>query len=204
MGVNYIYGTYLVLVGLRTIGSEPMSPEVEEAVAWLRRVQNSDGGWGETCESYNHPELKAQGSSTPSQTAWALLGLMAAGDFESPVILQGMNFLLERQNPDGSWPEPEFTGTGFPGHFYINYHQYRNQFPLTALGRFTRRSQTERRLVSLKFQEWVSALTTPIRPVSFLRDLLARSYNSIRSRRCSGGPGSLSVTKHHDRRRSHQ
>jgi squalene-hopene/tetraprenyl-beta-curcumene cyclase len=138
-GVNYIYGTYLVLVGLRTINSEPMSSEVEEAVAWLRRVQNSDGGWGETCESYNHPELKAQGSSTPSQTAWALLGLMAAGDFGSAALMRGINFLLERQNPDGSWPEPEFTGTGFPGHFYINYHQYRNQFPLTALGRFAAR-----------------------------------------------------------------
>lgn len=93
---------------------------------------------GETCESYKRPELRGKGPSTPSQTAWALLGLMAAGDDESAAVTAGIQYLLDHQNNDGSWPEAEFTGTGFPGHFYINYHQYRNQFPLTALGRYAK------------------------------------------------------------------
>ncbi len=139
-GVNYIYGTYMALVGLRSVAEfacfDMRCDQVKKAVAWLRSVQNADGGWGETCGSYKHPELRGKGSSTPSQTAWALIGLMAAGDFESDSVKSGIAFLLNRQNADGSWPESEFTGTGFPGHFYINYHQYRNQFPLTALGRY--------------------------------------------------------------------
>lgn len=139
-GVNYIYGTYLALVGLRTIapyiGFDMECDQVKQAAAWLRSVQNTDGGWGETCESYKKPELRGIGPSTPSQTAWALLGLMAAGDYETASVKQGVEYLLSKQNADGSWPEAEFTGTGFPGHFYINYHQYRNQFPLTALGRY--------------------------------------------------------------------
>ena len=135
-GVNYIYGTYLALVGLEAVGFEMKRDEVRRAAEWLRSVQNADGGWGETCESYVKPELRGQGPTTASQTAWALMGLMAAGDYQSEAVKRGIEFLLERQNADGSWPEPEFTGTGFPGHFYINYHQYRNQFPLTALGRY--------------------------------------------------------------------
>lgn len=139
-GVNYIYGTYLALVGLRSIstyvGFDMECDQVKQAAAWLRSVQNSDGGWGETCESYKAPNLRGKGPSTPSQTAWALMGLMAAGDFETDNVRMGIDFLLSKHNPDGSWPEAEFTGTGFPGHFYINYYQYRNQFPLTALGRY--------------------------------------------------------------------
>jgi squalene-hopene/tetraprenyl-beta-curcumene cyclase len=135
-GVNYIYGTYLALVGLEAIGYDLRRAEVRRAVEWLCGAQNADGGWGETCESYLKPELRGRGASTPSQTAWALIGLMAAGEGDSAAVRRGIEFLLERQNADGSWPEPEFTGTGFPGHFYINYHQYRNQFPLTALGRY--------------------------------------------------------------------
>ncbi len=142
-GVNYLYGTYLALVGLRAIapyaGFDMDCAQVKQAAAWLRSVQNGDGGWGETCASYKQPELRGIGPSTPSQTAWALLGLMAAGDFESESVKNGVAYLLGKQNADGSWPEAEFTGTGFPGHFYINYHQYRNQFPLTALGRYFRR-----------------------------------------------------------------
>jgi squalene-hopene/tetraprenyl-beta-curcumene cyclase len=135
-GVNYIYGTYLVLVGWKAIGFDMTRSEAERAATWLRSVQNADGGWGETCESYKRPELRGQGASTASQTAWALLGLMAAGDYESESVRRGIGYLLNTLNEDGSWPEAEFTGTGFPGHFYINYHQYRNQFPLTALGRY--------------------------------------------------------------------
>lgn len=139
-GVNYIYGTYLALVGLRSIapyaGFDMDCDQVKQAAAWLRSVQNEDGGWGETCESYKNPSLRGKGPSTPSQTGWALIGLFAAGDYESDSVRQGIDYLLEMQLDDGSWPEAEFTGTGFPGHFYINYHQYRNQFPLTALGRY--------------------------------------------------------------------
>jgi len=139
-GVNYIYGTYLALVGLRSIA--PYLPfdmecaQVKKAAAWLRGIQNVNGGWGETCASYKEPGLRGQGPSTPSQTAWALLGLMASGDFQSDSVQRGINYLVSKQNTDGSWPEPQFTGTGFPGHFFINYHQYRNHFPLTALGRY--------------------------------------------------------------------
>jgi squalene-hopene/tetraprenyl-beta-curcumene cyclase len=139
-GVNYIYGTYLALVGLRSIapfaGFDMNCERVKRAAVWIRSVQNFDGGWGETCDSYKKPELRGKGPSTPSQTAWALIGLMAAGDYESDSLKRGIEYLVVNQNSDGSWPEAEFTGTGFPGHFYINYHQYRNQFPLTALGRY--------------------------------------------------------------------
>ncbi len=146
-GVNYIYGTYLALVGLRAIASyanfDMQGDVTQRAAGWLRSVQNTDGGWGETCASYKRPELRGQGASTPSQTAWALLGLMAAGDFDSGTIKQGIAYLLTLQNPDGSWSEAEFTGTGFPGYFYINYHQYRNQFPLAALGRYAQGQVTQ-------------------------------------------------------------
>ena len=137
-GVNYIYGTYLALVGLHAIGFDGRE-ELRRGADWLRRAQHEDGGWGESCATYSSPELRGKGPSTASQTAWALLGLMAAGDYESQAVNLGIEFLLERQSEDGNWAEPEFTGTGFPGHFYINYHQYRNQFPLTALGRFYHR-----------------------------------------------------------------
>jgi squalene-hopene/tetraprenyl-beta-curcumene cyclase len=147
--VNYIYGTYLALTGLRSIapvsGFNMECDRVKLAINWLRGIQNDDGGWGETCNSYRKPELRGKGPSTPSQTAWALIGLMAAGDYESESVRLGIEYLLNKQNPDGSWPEPEFTGTGFPGHFYINYHQYRNQFPLTALGRYRKWSSEDRR-----------------------------------------------------------
>jgi len=139
-GVNYIYGTCLALAGLHSIapfaGFDMECDEVKQAAAWLRSVQNSDGGWGETCWSYKQPEMRGKGPSTASQTAWALIGLMAAGDYDTGNVRMGIEYLLDKQNADGSWPEPEFTGTGFPGHFYLNYHQYRNQFPLTALGRY--------------------------------------------------------------------
>jgi squalene-hopene/tetraprenyl-beta-curcumene cyclase len=142
-GVNYVYGSYLVLVGWKAIGFDMTRVEAKRAADWLRSVQNADGGWGETCESYKRLELRGQGTSTASQTAWALLGLMAAGDYESDSVTRGIAYLLDNLNEDGSWPEAAFTGTGFPGHFYINYHQYRNQFPLTALGRYNAHRKAE-------------------------------------------------------------
>jgi squalene-hopene/tetraprenyl-beta-curcumene cyclase len=113
---------------------------LDRGAAWLLRVQRSDGGWGETAHSYDDPAKKGAGPSTPSQTAWALLGLLAVykrlSDTGRLAVDRGVSFLLERQRPDGSWDEPEFTGTGFPGHFYLNYNLYRDHYPLTALGRY--------------------------------------------------------------------
>ncbi len=139
-GVNYIYGTSSVLVGLGTLGEDMRAPFVQKAVRWMKAIQNSDGGWGECCESYENPALKRSGRSTPSQTAWAVLALIAAGEWSCEEVMQGISYLLERQLADGTWEEPEFTGTGFPKYFLINYHNYRNCFPLMALGKFLSRA----------------------------------------------------------------
>lgn len=139
-GVNYIYGTGAVLPALKAIGEDMTRPYVRRAVGWLLGCQNSDGGWGESCASYEDPSLKGKGESTASQTAWALLGLLAATPEDADGLLwqaiaKGVTFLVETQNEDGTWEEPQFTGTGFPRDFYINYHLYRNYWPLMALGR---------------------------------------------------------------------
>ncbi len=135
-GVNYIYGTWSVLCGLKGIGEDMSSPYIRRAVAWLQDHQNEDGGWGETCASYKYPELRGQGPSTASQTAWALLGLIAAGEAGSPAVAKGIRYLVQTQTPSGRWEEPYFTGTGFPQHFMIRYHLYRDYFPLMALGNY--------------------------------------------------------------------
>jgi squalene-hopene/tetraprenyl-beta-curcumene cyclase len=135
-GVNYIYGTSLVLAGLAAVGEDMKSPYIRKAVAWLRNAQKPDGGWGECCESYEDSTLKCRGGSAPSQTAWAILALLAAGEETSAEVLRGIQYLLKRQLPDGTWEEESFTGTGFPRHFMIRYHNYRNCFPLMALGKF--------------------------------------------------------------------
>ncbi len=135
-GVNYIYGTWSVLPALKAIGEDMRQPFVQRAVAWLQARQNPDGGWGETCESYRRPELKGQGESTASQTAWALMALMAAGHLQSPEVRAGINYLVTTQTPEGRWQEEYFTGTGFPAHFMIRYHLYRDCFPLMALGQY--------------------------------------------------------------------
>jgi squalene-hopene/tetraprenyl-beta-curcumene cyclase len=134
-GVNYLYGTGGVLRALETFG---MAREdyCRRAVAWMRSVQNPDGGFGESLASYDDPALKGQGTSTASQTAWTLIGLLAASEPDDPAVDPAVLFLLERQNPDGSWDEKEFTGTGFPRVFYLKYHLYRNSFPLYALARY--------------------------------------------------------------------
>jgi squalene-hopene/tetraprenyl-beta-curcumene cyclase len=121
-----------VLCGLASIGEDMSKPYVQYAVRWLKGCQKPDGGWGECCDSYKDPVLKSHGMSTPSQTAWALLGLMAAGEVMSPEVKKGVLYLLNTQKPDGTWDEEEFTGTGFPKFFMIRYHNYRNCFPLTA------------------------------------------------------------------------
>ena len=164
-GVNYIYGTWQVLVGLAAIGLSESDPLIRRGANWLLSCQQACGGWGESADSYEHPELKGQGPCTPSQTAWALLGLMAASgatagssssaqpgatagssssadprsrDKTAPAIDRGIRYLLDTQNPDGSWDEPEFTGTGFPRVFYLRYHYYRIYFPLLALTTYQR------------------------------------------------------------------
>ena len=132
-GVNYIYGTMLVLRGLEAMGVDHHEPYVQQAAEWLRMVQNSDGGWGETCDSYDNPNAKGVGPSTPSQTAWAILGLLAANDTRSDSVARGIAYLLRTQKRDGSWEERNYTGTGFPRVFYLQYHMYRQYFPLLAL-----------------------------------------------------------------------
>ena len=164
-GVNYIYGAGAVLPGLQAIGENMSRPYVRKAVEWLLEHQNGDGGWGESCGSYVDPALHGVGPSTASQTAWALLGLLAAGEVNHPAVRAGVEYLAKTQQDDGTWDEPYFTGTGFPGYgvgaqgsrtneqervrrqgldmgssFMINYHLYRNCWPLLALGRYRRLS----------------------------------------------------------------
>jgi squalene-hopene/tetraprenyl-beta-curcumene cyclase len=139
-GVNYIYGTSSVLCALALIAPHRHRVNIERGTTWLKSCQNPDGGWGETCYSYNNPSLKGQGKSTASQTAWALIGLIAAGkatgNFAKEEMTRGVGYLVDTQQLDGSWDESEFTGTGFPGHFYLKYHFYQQYFPLLALGRY--------------------------------------------------------------------
>jgi len=149
-GVNYIYGTFLVLRGLQAIGVDQNEPQVQQGAEWIRMVQNSDGGWGESLNSYDDPNTRGVGISTPSQTAWAILGLLAAGDNRSDSVAKGIRWLLERQKTDGAWDESLgegknrqaiYTGTGFPRVFYLAYHMYRNYFPLLALTTYQRAMQ---------------------------------------------------------------
>jgi squalene-hopene/tetraprenyl-beta-curcumene cyclase len=135
-GVNYIYGTWQVLRGLSAIGEDMDQPYVRRAVRWLLSHQNADGGWGESIESYDEPSQRGQGASTPSQTAWALMGLIAAHQAEHPSVRHGVRYLLDRQDARGTWAQELWTGTGFPRVFYLNYHGYRHYFPLMALGEY--------------------------------------------------------------------
>jgi squalene-hopene/tetraprenyl-beta-curcumene cyclase len=137
-GVNYIYGTMQVLRGLEAIGLDNHEAMVQQAAEWLRSVQNADGGWGEACGSYDDPNTKGVGPSTASQTAWAVLGLLAAGDTRSDCVGRAIAYLLKNQKKDGSWDEPYFTGTGFPRVFYLKYHLYRQYFPLLALTEYAK------------------------------------------------------------------
>jgi squalene-hopene/tetraprenyl-beta-curcumene cyclase len=149
-GVNYIYGTFLVLRGLDAMGIDHHEPQIQQAAEWIRMIQNSDGGWGESLLSYDEPDQRGIGPSTPSQTAWAILGLLAAGDNRSDSVAKGIRWLLERQKSTGEWDESTgegsarqalYTGTGFPRVFYLAYHMYRNFFPLLALTTYKRAMQ---------------------------------------------------------------
>ena len=136
-GVNYIYGTWSVLAGLRAIGEDLSAPYIRRAVSWLESKQNPDGGWGESCLSYrDDADYRGIGESTPSQTAWALMGLMSAGAIDSFSVARGVQFLLRQQAKDGSWQEIAHTGTGFPRVFYLRYHWYCQYFPLWALAMY--------------------------------------------------------------------
>ena len=135
-GVNYVYGTWQVLRGLRALGLNMREPWLMKARAWLDSVQLEDGGWGERCDTYNDPVFKGQGPSTPSQTAWAVMGLCAFDDPNMASLQRGVEYLVRAQSPDGSWPELETTGTGFPRVYYLKYDMYRNSWPLLALATY--------------------------------------------------------------------
>jgi squalene-hopene/tetraprenyl-beta-curcumene cyclase len=135
-GVNYIYGTWQVLLGLEAVGMPKSHPLMESAAQWLLSHQQPCGGWGESPDSYADPRKRGQGNPTASQTAWAVWGLLAAGKTNHPAMARGVNYLLETQAAEGIWPEPEYTGTGFPLVFYLRYHWYPIYFPLLALSRY--------------------------------------------------------------------
>ncbi|MBV8581189.1 MAG: squalene--hopene cyclase, partial [Candidatus Eremiobacteraeota bacterium] len=153
-GVNYVYGTSgaLAALGLTRANDRAVDEAVVRGAVWLKSVQQQNGGWGESTDTYKDPKLRGTGTVTASQTAWALIGLLACterlpsiADAFAPAIERGVDYLLRTQRPDGTWNEPEFTGTGFPVHFYLNYHQYRLHFPLSALGRY---AASRRRIAS--------------------------------------------------------
>jgi squalene-hopene/tetraprenyl-beta-curcumene cyclase len=137
-GVNFVYGTWQVLAGLRSVGEDMNADYIQRAVTWLKSVQKSDGSFGESCASYDDPSLKGKGESTASQTAWGTMALLAAVGPHNPAVQRGINWLIAHQATDGAWDEQWFTGTGFPRVFYLKYHLYRHYFPLMALGRYRR------------------------------------------------------------------
>jgi squalene-hopene/tetraprenyl-beta-curcumene cyclase len=148
-GVNYVYGTSGVLRALETVGMASRD-HCQKAANWLRSVQNSDGGFGESILSYYDASLKGQGKSTASQTAWGLIGLLAAVGPNDPAVERAVNWLVSHQNQDGTWDEEEFTGTGFPCVFYLKYHLYRNSFPLYALARYDNMRKGRRRFTGVQ------------------------------------------------------
>jgi squalene-hopene/tetraprenyl-beta-curcumene cyclase len=148
-GMNYIYGTWSVLCALNAAGVDHAAPEFRKAVAWLAKIQNPDGGWGEDATSYKLDYRGyEQAPSTASQTAWALLGLMAAGEIGHPAVARGVDYLSRTQGSDGFWDEPRYTATGFPRVFYLRYHGYSKFFPLWALARYRNLKRGNARAVS--------------------------------------------------------
>ncbi|HSZ59455.1 MAG TPA: squalene--hopene cyclase [Tepidisphaeraceae bacterium] len=137
-GVNFVYGTWQILVGLKAIGYDMSEPWIQRAAQWLKSAQKPDGSFGETAQSYDDPSLKGKGESTPSQTAWGAMGLLAAAGSDDPAVERALLWLAHHQRADGNWDEQFYTGTGFPRVFYLNYHLYRLYFPVTALARYGR------------------------------------------------------------------
>jgi squalene-hopene/tetraprenyl-beta-curcumene cyclase len=135
-GVNYIYGTWQVVCGLKTVGTNMNLPWIQQAGSWLRSIQKEDGSFGESADTYEDPSLKGIGHSTPSQTAWGVMALMAINGPDDPGVLKGIRYLIDTQLESGTWDEPWFTGTGFPRVFYLRYHLYRLYFPIMCLGRW--------------------------------------------------------------------
>ena len=148
-GVNYVYGTSGVLRAMETLGLNG-GPDCQHAASWLKSVQNPDGGFGESILSYYDTSLKGKGKSTASQTAWGVIGLLATVGPADPSVERGIAWLVEHQNQDGTWDEPEFTGTGFPCVFYLKYHLYRNSFPLYALARYDNMRKGRRKFVAVQ------------------------------------------------------
>jgi squalene-hopene/tetraprenyl-beta-curcumene cyclase len=140
-GVNYIYGTWQALTGLAAVGVPVGDPAIAAGANWLLAHQHPSGGWGESPDSYQDPSLRGRGTPTASQTAWAVMGLIAAGKIGDPAVYRGIRFLLDRQRNDGTWFEPEFTGTGFPLVFYLKYHYYSVYFPLMALSLYAAKTK---------------------------------------------------------------
>jgi squalene-hopene/tetraprenyl-beta-curcumene cyclase len=137
-GVNYIYGTWQVVGGLRQVGYDMNQPWVQAAGHWLKSVQKPDGSFGESADTYEDPTLKGQGPSTPSQTAWAAMALIAIHGPADPAVLKAIHWLCQNQLDNGNWHETHFTGTGFPRVFYLRYHLYKTYFPIMCLGRWSR------------------------------------------------------------------
>jgi len=150
-GVNYVYGTSGVLRALETV-SLTAQEYCQRAVAWLKSVQQEDGSFGESLKTYSDVSSKGQGASTPSQTAWGLIGLLAGSNPSDPAITRAVSYLVGNQNEDGSWSEHDFTGTGFPCVFYLKYHLYRNSFPVYALSRYHNQARRADEFCALKFQ----------------------------------------------------
>jgi squalene-hopene/tetraprenyl-beta-curcumene cyclase len=140
-GVNYVYGTWQILTGLKAVGEDMTQPYIRSAAEWLKSVQKPDGSFGESADSYEDKSLKGQGNSTASQTAWGAMGLIAALGANEPAVGRAIGWLVAHQGADGNWEEHEYTGTGFPKVFYLKYHLYRLYFPLTALARYARLSK---------------------------------------------------------------
>jgi len=150
-GVNYVYGTSGVLRALETV-SLTAQEYCQRAVSWLKSVQQDDGSFGESLKTYSDASSKGQGASTPSQTAWGLIGLLAGSNTSDPAITRAVSYLVGNQNEDGSWSEHDFTGTGFPCVFYLKYHLYRNSFPVYALSRYHNQARRADEFCALKFQ----------------------------------------------------
>jgi len=163
-GVNYIYGTWQALVGLAAAGVSMADPAVKRGANWLLTHQHASGGWGESANTYEQPESRGQGPLTASQTAWALLGLIAAGLGSHKAVQRGLYYLLDTQRPDGGWDELEFTGTGFPRVFYLRYHYYPIYFPLLALAEYQRSTGTRVQRSGFSVQENDAALPRVLNP----------------------------------------